>query len=44
MIARRLLLMDKLSFLNRMYLFYFSVDSLFGLLEAFSFLKLKKEL
>ena len=41
-IAWRLLKLESLTFIIKMYLLYFTIDSIFGLLEAFLLFKLKK--
>ena len=43
MIAWRLFIMRSLTFINKMYLLYFTIDAAFGFLEAFYLFKLKRE-
>ena len=42
-IAWRLFTMRSLTFINKMYLLYFTIDAAFGFLEAFYLFKLKRE-
>ena len=43
LIARRLLLMDQLTFINRILLLYFTIDAVMGLLETYFSFKLYRE-
>ena len=43
LIARRLLLMEQLTFINRILLLYFTIDAVMGLLETYFSFKLYRE-
>ena len=43
LIAWRLFKIESLTFIIKMYLFYFTIDSIFGVLEAIFLFKLKRD-